>query len=266
MVCAAVLIIKDFGAKNALRLDIAGVKPAVAQEILAKSYDIADGDSAIAVLERFSRADAQNLVISEVFEHIIAQNKYEIARSIFAPIKQEHIADLNLPTNFPNFWKSVTNNANADLDTFMKFLRNPESAEQSSTFHNITLSAVVGRLNKHIKGYETTMRALSVFGYTADELMNINSFEAWDLGRCCYLARLAAHCGFITEEQAWQFIETSGTATYKTYVDWRQFLAAHFLGRGMTHSADDIVDYNETLAYVLRDKKSPLKLYPLKNA
>jgi len=260
------MIVKEFGEKNALRLDLAGLKPTAAQEILSKSYDITDADSAIALLERLAHADGHNPAISEVFEHIIAQNRYEIARSIFAPIRQDNLVDLNIPTNFRQFWKSVTNNANANLDAFMDYLLNPETTEQNATFHNITISAVVGRLNKHIKGYEQSLRALSVFGYDTDELTSISTFVAWDLGRCSYLARMAAHCGYINEDVALQYMDRVGTAAYKTYTDWRQFLGAQILGRNMVLTADDMVDYNQTLIHLLRDKKSPFKQYPLKIA
>jgi len=266
LICGAVMIAKEFGEKNVLRLDVAGLKPSAAQEILSKSYDITDTNSAVAVLEHLVNADGHNPAISEVFEHIIAQNKYEIARSIFAPIRQENLVDLDIPTNFQHFWKSVTNNANANLDAFMDYLLNPETSEQNATFHNITISAVVGRLNKHIKGYEQTLRSLGVFGYDAEELTSISTFVAWDLGRCSYLVRLASHCGYIAEDVALQYLENVGVAVYKVYVDWRQFLGALLLGRGMVQTADDMVDYNQALSHLLRDKKSPFKLYPLKNA
>lgn len=266
LISCAVMIMGDLGPKGILRFDLAGQKPAFAQNALAKTWEISDADKAVAVMARLVKGEDQTPAVAEVFEHIIKENQYEIARGIFAPIKQEGLANLDLPKNFVNFWKSVTNNANEDIDDFIGFLENPAEARQSATFHNITLSLVLSRLNKYVKGYETALRALRVFGYTTEELLSISNFAAWDLGRCGHIAKMAAFAGYISEDEAWKFLLAVGDEVYKTHDRWRQFLAAYFLGRCMAYSADDMENFGDIMRFLLKDKKSPYRIFPLKNA
>ena len=266
MVCCALMTAKDLGTKNIMRFDIPGQKPAFSQGILSKTWEVGCGGTAVAAMERLSQANEHNPVISEITAHIIAGNQYEIVRGIFTPIRPDDLLALDLPRNFKNFWKSVTNNANEDLKAFMDYLEQPEEALRGSTFHNITVSVVTSRLNKYVKGYETALRALGVFGYSADELTPVQNFAALDLGRVGHVARLAAHAGYITDEAAWKYMQAAGDTAYRTYDSWRQFLAAYLIGRGMAEGANDLGDFGEIVRYLLRDKKSPYRLHPLKSS
>ncbi|MCL2397589.1 MAG: DUF1266 domain-containing protein [Defluviitaleaceae bacterium] len=259
------MTLSAFGPKAVMRFNIPKHKPAYAREVLAETWEITDGTQAVAKIEQLAEANTTCPAVREVFDHIIAKNQSDIIRGIFTPIKGDALLGLNLPQNFVHLWRAATNNANEDIDAFMIFLNNPNEQVPGRTFHNITQAAVLARINKSIAGYEQAVRSLIVFGYSREELAKLSNFSAWDLGRCGHVAKMSALAGYISEAAAWRHMIAAGDAAYKTYNNWREFLAAYFIGRGMAHTADGIADFGETIRFLLKDSKSPYRLFPLKS-
>jgi hypothetical protein len=265
LICCAILTVHSEGRKAAMSFAPPKNKTDYAKQTLAKDWDITNWGKSLIALERLSKAEADNLVVSEVFWHIIAKSQYEVTRGIFSPIKMGALPGLNLPRNFGYLWEAVTNNANSDIDAFMHFLSGADDANK--TFHNITASALLNRINSSISGYEQAIRTLIVFGYSMEELSKIGNFSAWDLGRTGYLAKMAAAAGFINEATLRHHMLEAGKLAYVTYLDWRQFLAAYFIGYSISvGSAKGIGDYGDTIQYLLKNKKSPYQKFPLKSA
>ena len=264
LVCCAVLSMRDIGPKAIMRMDIPGQKPQFGRELLAKHYDISDSHTANETIGNLAQIRGQVSFVSEIFDHIIGPRHYEIVRGMFTPFKAEDLPALDISANFPLLWADVTNNANDNLNTYLEYLHNPEESRPGATFHNITSAALVNRINKCISSFEHAVRSLKVFGYSMDELGKVNNFAALDLTHAAHAARLAAHAGFIDEAAAWKHMTTAGKAAYATYTGWRPYLAAYFLGRAIAKSAEDFGDYGDIIRYLLRDKKSPFFLHPLK--
>ncbi|MDR2183859.1 MAG: DUF1266 domain-containing protein [Clostridiales bacterium] len=265
LACCAILTAHNDGPKAAMSFVLPKSKADAVKQQLVKDWDVFDWGTSLALLERLSRADADCPVINEIFEHIIAKSQYEITRGIFAPLKQDALPGLDLPRNFENLWDAVTNNANSDMGAFMHFLSGAQGANK--TFHSITASALLNRINAGISGYEKAIRTLIVYGYSMDELAKICDFSAWDLGRTGYLSKMAAVAGFIDETTSHQYMVSAGKLAYKAYLDWRQFLAAYFIGHSIVYgSAGAIGNFRDTVQYLLKHKKSPYQKFPLKSA
>jgi len=267
LVCCAILTVQNEGQSQKLVMNFAlpKNKTAESKQSLAKAWDIDDWGTSLTVLEKISRADLDCLIIDEIFRHIISKSQYEITRGIFSPLKQDVLSNLNLPRNFVNLWDDVTNNANSDFDAFLHYLSGAEDANK--TFHGITASALLNRINSAISGYEQAIRTLIVFGYSMDELARISNFCAWDIGRTGYLSKMAASAGFIDEPTSRGYMISAAKQAYTTYLDWRQFLAAYFIGHSIKHGNAKLVgDYGDTIQYLLKNKKSPYQKHPLKSA
>ena len=265
LVSCAILTVQNEGQKAAMSFELHKNKAEHAKQVLAKDWNIMDWGTSLLELEKLSKAEADSPVIAEIFGHIIADSQYEVTRGIFAPLKLDVLPDLNLPRNFGHLWGAVTNNANSDIDAFMHFLSG--AGEANKTFHGITASALLNRINAGISGYEQAIRTLIVFGYSMEELSKIDNFIAWDLGRTGYLSKMAAAAGFIDEATSRQYMITAGKLAYVSYLDWRQFLAAYFIGHSIVSgNAKDIGNYGDTIQYLLKNKKSPYQKFPLKSA
>ena len=150
------------------------------------------------------------------------------------------------------------------MDTFMTYLENPNSA--NSTFHNITASLLLSRINACIKGYETTLRSLAIYGFSLEELTKIDNFAAWDLAQGGHVSKLAAAEGFVDKTTAWEYMLTAGENAYRSYTSWRQFLGAYFIGWGMMDNKVNIADFRDTIQYLLKNPKSPYHKLPLKSS
>jgi len=265
LISCAILTVHNENNKAAMSFTLPKGKTDTSRQALAKDWNVIDWGTSLSLLEKLSRVDYDCLIIDEIFGHIIAESQYEITRGIFAPLKLDALPHLDLPHNFGNLWGDVTNNANSDIDAFMHFLSGADDANK--TFHGITASALLNRINGGISGYEQAIRTLIVYGYSMDELSKIDNFSAWDLGRAGYIAKMANAAGFIDEATSRQYMLSAGKTVYKTYLDWRQFLAAYFIGHSvMQGSAKAIGGYSDTIQYLLRDKKSPYQKFPLKSA
>jgi len=265
LACCAILTVQDDGQKAALSFSLPKNKVEQAKQTLVKDWNITDWGTSSFYLELLSRAEFDNPVISEIFWHIIEESQYEITRGIFAPLKQSALPHLGLPRNFGHLWDAVTNNANSDIEAFMHYLSGADDANK--TFHGITASALLNRINSGISGYEQAIRSLIVYGYSMDELSRIDNFCAWDLGRTGYLSKTAASAGFIDEATLRQYMVSAGKLAYASYTSWRQFLAAYFIGRSIVGgNAKDIGNFGDTITYLLRNKKSPYQKFPLKSA
>lgn len=54
---------------------------------------------------------------------------------------------------------------------------------------------------------------------------------AWDYGRLVYLCRGGYSLGWLSEAEAWQWIETAGAAARDMYSSWRDFARGYVIGR-----------------------------------
>ena len=265
LICCAILTVHHEGQRYDMSFGISKSKAEYARQVLVKDWGINDWGTSLTILENFSKATADNPIITEIFENVIAKSQYEVVRSIFAPLKQDALLGLDLRRNFGHLWEAVTNNANNDIDVFLNYLNGKDEA--SKMFHNITASLLLNRINGGIAGYEQAIRTLILYGYSMEELSKIDNFCAWDIGRAGYLAKLAVAAGFIDEATSRQYMLAAGKLAYTTYLDWRQFLAAYFIGQGiMGGKAKDIGDFGDTIQYLIKNKKSPYQKFPLKSA
>jgi hypothetical protein len=88
--------------------------------------------------------------------------------------------------------------------------------------------------------------------------------SAWDFGRCGIIGRYSAHAGYVSEDEAWGYMLTASENAAKAYNNWREFLAAYFLGRSVAYGADDIGNYSDIINYLLNNSYSPYNLVPFK--
>ena len=113
-------------------------------------------------------------------------------------------------------------------------------------------------VERSMKCYYTAKGNLIQLGYTEAELSTIKSLAAWDYGRVGYIARNAVRLGYITEEEAWRYVEVAAKHASIRYRSWREYLGAYVLGRavGYYNASGDIYP---VLEYLLQDEDSPFQ-------
>jgi len=101
--------------------------------------------------------------------------------------------------------------------------------------------------------YKQARENLLKLGITQDELDKINNLNAWDYGRAGFIARNAAFCGFVKEDETWVHLKQAANNANRDYNNWREYLCAYVLGRAIAYgSASE--DIYQILEYLLKDE------------
>lgn len=119
---------------------------------------------------------------------------------------------------------------------------------------------------EYFMNLQSALQYLSEEGYFSDvsQIAEI-SILAWDMGRMVMVTRSCYDCGYISEDEAWKYIENTYQACRETYADWEQFAKGYIFGRalwsGVNMSLTGIISISEGL---LKDENSPWKKVNLK--
>lgn len=93
------------------------------------------------------------------------------------------------------------------------------------------------------------------------ELFKIGA-DAWDFGRIIFVARVTYSLGYITEQQAWNYINQVAELAQQKYNNWKDYATGYVLGRAMWGGDDG--EWENIVAFAadgLSDAQSPwLKL------
>lgn len=98
---------------------------------------------------------------------------------------------------------------------------------------------------------------ISDYGYTEEELNAVNTVSAWDYDRLVTLARWCAGLGYITEDEAWEYIDAAVAMARVDYDNWRAYFAGVLFGRAI---------WSEDGAFVTEDREIARKLLMDKNS
>lgn len=69
------------------------------------------------------------------------------------------------------------------------------------------------------------------YGYTEEELAAVTTVSAWDYDRLVTVARWCYGAEYITEEEAWAYINEAATRGTGDYTSWRTYFAGVMYGR-----------------------------------
>ncbi|MFQ6862316.1 MAG: DUF1266 domain-containing protein [Beduini sp.] len=86
-----------------------------------------------------------------------------------------------------------------------------------------------------IKNLDLTLSDLQkegFFGSDLSELKNINTIS-WDIGRMVNVARYSYDAGYITENEAWEYLFFASKTCQLNYSDWAEFGKSYIVGRAL---------------------------------
>ena len=80
----------------------------------------------------------------------------------------------------------------------------------------------------------------------------------WDCGRLVFLTRICFDAGYISEQDAWSYIDAAYSLAKNNFNSWEDFSKSYIIGRGMWGGLDcantGIMSISE---YLLKEEKSP---------
>lgn len=91
------------------------------------------------------------------------------------------------------------------------------------------------------------------------------SILAWDMGRLVHTARVCSDLGYITQEQAWEFIHYAYNSCAEEYNNWQELATGYVVGRA-SHFGDSMgfLGITNIAKSLLNDEGSPWIKYPFK--
>lgn len=87
--------------------------------------------------------------------------------------------------------------------------------------------------DEDIEDYQTTLESLNEIGISADDINKCSSILAWDIERMGYLSRVGAHIGYITKDEAWEFLKKAAILAKDNFSNWKEYAVSIVMGRAM---------------------------------
>ena len=119
------------------------------------------------------------------------------------------------------------------------------------------------KLNKDsVEGYMETMENLKeIFPRLLPYVKKCDTLVAWDLERVCYLARIFVHLGWISQDDAFKWMEKVAVKVKETFSKWEEYFASILMGRAVAMGfAYQVID---AASEIFEEKKDFLKKHPI---
>jgi len=208
----------------------------------AQMWEITNGAQALEQLEKLSKADGHAPVAKEIFHVFIEPHlRHTDGRQFDSSyvkkdfdIKPEQLQDAGkLERTLRSAFFSTQEDAEMAIMQQNVFdVDDKEGLKNRAAFWHL-----MDRVRAAAAAYEGTVYTLAFmnkqYRYSKIELYNIQNFEAWDYGRTAFVARTSAALGYITQEEAMPYIKLAAENASKKYSNWREYLAAYYLGRAI---------------------------------
>lgn len=193
------------------------------KQLLGKDWGITDKESATELLDRISSVGHRKLY-NRLLEIYIAQDCVEAAKIDFTGTEFE------------------------DKNTVY-------DEEQDEEMYQQTWEDVIIHLENLDEVYELE-DAGPWFGDLEDDFKV--GTDAWDIGRVVFISRVCYTLGYISENEAWSYIEKMIILAKQKFKNWERYATSYVLGRAMW--GGDNGDWEEVAGFAgdaLEEKQSP---------
>ena len=228
-----------------------------AGHILKYHWGVTDRESALMQIRALSQGQGQTMVADEIWNEFIRTQNIT-----FEDLWDSEIFELLEHTTH------ATRNAAMDIfDFFMEDEEWLEELDDEYYLDGLTVEeyvyeiahffALEDRIFLGFMAFEEAREMLiQAFGFTSEELLDITTLAAWDYGRVAIVARYAVAMGYVEAEEVWPYLQRAAISASETYGSWREFTAAHILGRALA-VGNESLDLICTLDFLLNHSESP---------
>ena len=245
--------------QESARILAIGNSAAHASRILRDSWNIRNGEEALEQMRALATGRGQALVANEIWlEVIVNQN-----------VTQDDIWDGEAFEILPYTTSATRRNALEILENAMEDEELLEFLDDEYYLQGRSVEEYVYEIAKVLALEERVVAGLEafhfasemlteLFGFSQEELFNIETLVAWDYGRVAIVARYAVSADLLDEEDVWPYLQEAANAAERTYSSWREYTAAHILGRAIAFG-NDSSDFIYTLDFLLNHSESPFQ-------
>jgi len=241
--------------RESIRVFALGESGDHAERLLRNSWSVTDHASALDQLERLSSADGQSPIADDIFHTFVRAGNLE-------PIDEMELIFFGIDlTGLENVYGNATRRAERMTDEFELLMATlgATKEERDEVFEFFVLMLLADRVNQGLEAY-LGARAMLIdsFGFTEEELLNIPTLAAWDYGRAAIIARYGVAAGYLDEAVAWEHLQRAAERAAETYSGWREFTAAHILGRALAFGNPSL-DFRDAVDFLLNHPESPFQ-------
>lgn len=114
--------------------------------------------------------------------------------------------------------------------------------------------------------YESAQEAMmKKLSFAKSDFDQVNTIAAWDFDRAVNIARWSYILGYITEEQAWGYIERAADAASHVFRSWKDYFISFAFGRAIAYEGD-IYDILWNGKKLLNEEDSVWKEFSIKRS
>ncbi|MCH1627201.1 DUF1266 domain-containing protein [Fredinandcohnia quinoae] len=93
-----------------------------------------------------------------------------------------------------------------------------------------------GEVGKSQECYETTQKGMmQKLSFTKSDFDQVDTIAAWDFDRAVNIARWSYILGYLTEEQAWDYIERAANNASQLFDSWKDYFISFAFGRAIAY-------------------------------
>ena len=252
------------GNNESIRVFALGESGLHATRLLRDWWSVEDRESALEQVERLATATGQSPIADEIFREFVLTGNYT-----------EHLDGLGLfivgfdITRFENLYNNAVSRAERMGDEALDSLLEALEADgfdlsREEAFELLVYFQFAERVNNGLDAFvgagDLLIKAL---GFTERELLNIPTLAAWDYGRTAIIARYGVAAGFLEEDEAWEYLKLAADSASETYSSWREFTAAHVLGRALAFG-NSSEEWRDMLNFLLNHPESSFQTIDFK--
>lgn len=138
-----------------------------------------------------------------------------------------------------------------DRNSLLEMLENLFEGHAYISYNGLYLEMKADKMenagNEDVDDYQTTINSLLEIGMPGEEIAECPSIMAWDIERLAYLSRVGAHVGYITQDEAWEWLKKAAQKTKEEFKDWREYAVSMVMGRALQ------MGYHEAYFYAVEE-------------
>ena len=220
--------------------------------LLSNYWSVDDRESALTQLELLSSANGQSPVADDIFNTLVKNNQLEPLDANVLLFSGFSFKGLE---NVLSHSERRAASMDVEMELWMDMLGAKEE-DRDEVFELFVFALAVERINSGLEAYIGAKTLLMEdFGFTEEELLGIPALTAWDYGRAAIIARYGVEAGYLEEKEVWAYLKAASDNAADTYNDWREYTAAHILGRALAFG-NDSGDFRDTLDFLLNHPES----------
>lgn len=156
------------------------------------------------------------------------------------------------------------NNRDDGIKMLESLLKGRHAVRFGEMFEALKAGNANGIDEEDVEDFEASVEGIiEVLALPNELVRNCRSLIGWDLERIGYLVRLFINVGYISEDEAWEWMDKAAKAIKTNFNSWEEYIVSMLLGRGFAMGVD--IEPYAVAHDLLTDNRSFLDENPISN-